>query len=80
MSDRTRHPHCYGLMAEFGSSQEIVEAVRASHGAGYQRIEAYTPFPVDGLSEALGLRKSPVPLLALIGGLLGVGLGWFIQW
>jgi hypothetical protein len=67
-------------MAEFGSSQKILQAVRAAREAGYQRIEAYTPFPVDGLAEALGLRKSPVPLLTLIGGLVGAATGWFLQW
>ena len=80
MSAVAQHPRCYGLMAEFGSSHEIVDAVRAARGVGYQQIEAYTPFPVDGLSEALGLRKSPVPLLTLIGGLLGAAGGWFLQW
>jgi len=80
MSDGGRQPGCYGLMAEFGGSQEILEAVRASRGAGYRRIEAYTPFPVDGLAEALELRKSSIPLLTLIGGILGVAVGWFIQW
>jgi hypothetical protein len=80
MSAFTRHPRCYGLMAEFGTSRDILEAVRATRGAGYQRIEAYTPFPVDGLSEALGLSKSPVPLLTLIGGVLGAATGWFLQW
>jgi hypothetical protein len=80
MSGRTRHPACYGLTAEFASAHEALEAVRASRGAGYRRIEAYTPYPVEGLPEALGLRQSPVPLLTLIGGLLGAATGWFLQW
>jgi hypothetical protein len=71
---------CYGLMAEFTSAHDMLEAVRASRGAGYRRIEAYTPYPVDGLPEALGLRKSPIPLLTLIGGALGAATAWFLQW
>lgn len=77
MSERAR---CYGLMAEFASAEKILEAVSASRGAGYGRIEAYTPYPIDGLAQALGLRKSPIPLLTLIGGLLGAASGWFLQW
>lgn len=80
MSAEPRRPRCYGLMAEFAGAQEILEAVRASRGAGYERVEAYTPYPVDGLAEALGLRKSPIPLLTLIGGLVGAAAGWFLQW
>ena len=80
MSVRTRHSRCYGLMAEFASAAELLEAVRASRGAGYERLEAYTPYPVDGMPQALGLRKSPIPLLTLVGGLLGAATGWFLQW
>jgi hypothetical protein len=80
MSARAQHPRCYGLTAEFGSAHEVLEAVQASRGAGYRRIEAYTPYPVDGLADALGLRKSPVPLMTLIGGVVGAAAGWFLQW
>ncbi|HEY6517334.1 MAG TPA: DUF3341 domain-containing protein [Steroidobacteraceae bacterium] len=80
MSAGSKRSHCYGLTAEFASARGILEAVRASRGAGYDRIEAYTPYAVDGLAQALGLRKSPIPLLTLIGGLLGAATGWFLQW
>jgi hypothetical protein len=80
MSGRPTRTHCYGLTAEFASAHDILEAVRASREAGYERIEAYTPYPVDGLPEALGLQKSLVPLLTLIGGLIGAATGWFLQW
>lgn len=80
MSATPQHSRCYGLLAEFTSAHDILAAVRASRGAGYERLEAFTPYPVDGLAEALGLRKSPIPLLALIGGLLGAATGWFLQW
>lgn len=80
MSVESQRSRCYGLTAEFASAEQILEAVRASRGAGYERVEAYTPHPVDGLAEALGLRRSPIPLLTLIGGLLGAATGWFLQW
>lgn len=68
--------HIYGLVAEFETADQLIRAVRKTREAGYRRIDAYAPFPVEGLSEALGLRRSKVPLITLIGGLCG-GLGGF---
>ena len=58
----------YGCMAEFVTPEELVEAARRTRAAGYQQVEAYSPFPVHGINEALGLRPSWIPRLALIGG------------
>jgi hypothetical protein len=68
----------YGLLAEFHTPEELVRAAAAMHAAGYTRSEAYAPFPVHGLSEALGFTRSKVPLMVLIGGLIG-GLGGFFM-
>ena len=71
------HPPIYGLMAEFNDPDDLIEASRRAHAEGYRRMDAYTPFPVHGLSEALGFRYTVrLPLLVLIGGILG-GLGGF---
>ena len=72
--------HIYGLMAEFDTTEQLVEAAAKSHAAGYQFVDAYTPFPVEGLSEALGFRRSNVPLITLIGGLLGAIGGFYLQY
>jgi hypothetical protein len=70
----------YGLLADFPSAEALLAAVRAARESGYRQLEAYTPFAVDGLAEALALRRTRVPLLALIGGVLG-GVGAFaLQW
>ena len=61
----------YGLMAEFDSAQELVAAAHKTHVAGYRKIDAYSPFPVEGLAEAIGFHKNRVPLVVLIGGLIG---------
>jgi Protein of unknown function (DUF3341) len=66
----------YGMMAEFDDSEELVKAAKAAHLAGYTRLDAYSPFPVEGLAEALAFRKTRVPLLVFVGGLLG-GIGGF---
>jgi hypothetical protein len=68
----------YGLLAEFHTPEELVRAAAKMHEAGYTRSEAYSPFPVHGLSEALGFTRSKVPLMVLIGGLCG-GLGGFFM-
>lgn len=68
--------HVYGVMGEFESAEALLHAAEKTRDAGYKAIDAYAPFPVEGLSEALGLKRSKVPLLCLIGGLSG-GLGGF---
>jgi hypothetical protein len=71
---------CYGLVAEFSSAEALLEAVRAARAAGYRRLEAYTPFSVEGLPEALGPSPDRVPLFTLIGGIVGGIGGFFLQW
>src|SRR5947208_3463929 len=66
----------YGLIAEFGDPLVLVEAARRTHEAGYRRIDAYTPFPVEELSEALGFHDHWVPLIILIGGICGALAGF----
>jgi Protein of unknown function (DUF3341) len=68
--------HLYGVVGEFETEHQLVHAARKAREAGYRNVEGYSPFPVEGLSEALGLRRNKVPLITLIGGLCG-GLGGF---
>lgn len=72
------HSHLYGLLGEFDSPKQLMDAAKKVREAGYRRIDAFTPFPIEGLSQALGLGRKHdlVPLLTLIGGLCG-GLGGF---
>ncbi len=70
----------YGLLAEFDSPSEILTATRRAYLEGYRRMDAYTPFPVHDLAEALGSKKSYVPTLTLIGGLLGGGSAYMLQY
>lgn len=75
-----RRPGIYGLMAEFDTPTEIVAAARESYTEGYRKMDAYTPFPIEELSDALHLGRSKLPLIVLIGGIAG-GLGGFLlQW
>jgi hypothetical protein len=70
----------YGMMAEFDSPTDLVAAAHRTHAAGYQKIDAYSPFPIEGLAEAIGFRKNRVPLVTLIGGLIGGLTGYLMQY
>jgi len=69
-------PHIYGVVGEFETPEKLIHAVEKVREAGYRRFEAYSPFPVEGLSQAMGLKRNLVPLITLIGGLTG-GIGGF---
>jgi len=77
---KLQRSHIYGVMGEFANPEELIHAVKRVREAGYRRIDAYAPFPVEGLSEALGLRHSWVPTVTLAGGLLGGLGGFFFQY
>jgi Protein of unknown function (DUF3341) len=70
----------YGLMAEFDRSDDLVEATRRAYAHGYRMMEAYTPFPVDGLAEALGFRHNGIAAVVFLGGVVGGLSGFFMQW
>jgi hypothetical protein len=74
-----RHPH-WALMAEYETAEALVAAAQAAHDAGYRHAEAYAPYPVEGLAEAVGFRRSRIPALVFAGGLAGGAGGYFLQW
>jgi hypothetical protein len=73
-------PPIHGLMAEFATPEDILRAVRRTALAGYKHVDAYTPFPVEGLPEELSLPRTRVPFVVLAGGLVGAGCGIFMQY
>jgi hypothetical protein len=70
----------YGLLAEFETPEQVLEATRKTHEAGYRNIDAFTPIPVEGLSEAVGFHKTRLPAIVLIGGILGGLTGFGMCW
>ena len=70
----------YGLAASFDSPEAIVEAAKKVFAAGYRRTEAYSPYAVEGLTEALGFHRTGVPLIVFVGGLVGGIGGYFMLW
>ena len=75
-----KRPPIHGLMAEFDSPTQLVHATRRAHEAGYRQMDAYTPFPIEELSDAIGFRHTRLPLVVLIGGLLGCLGGYGLQY
>lgn len=73
----SKHPLTHGLMAEFGDQHTLVEAAHRAHHAGYRRMDAYSPMPIEELHEALGLPQTKLPAIVLIGGIIG-GLSGFL--
>jgi hypothetical protein len=61
----------YGLLAEFATPEELIEAAEKTRQAGYTRTDAFTPYPIEDLVHALGRPRSKVPLIVLLGGLVG---------
>ena len=70
----------WGLMAEFQTPQGLINAIRSVREAGYRRVEAYTPYPMEEVSEALDLHRSRLPLIVLIGGIVGAVGGYGLQY
>ena len=80
MTTASAAPEVYGLLAEFDKPEDVVAATRQAHAHGYRFMEAYTPFPVEGLAEALGFERNGIARVVLIGGVIGGLGGFFMQW
>jgi hypothetical protein len=74
-----QHPATYGFLAEFDSAERLVQAAQKTRAEGYLRIDALAPFAVSGLDEALQLPRNRVPLIFLIGGIIGGLTGFCMQ-
>jgi len=70
----------YGLMAEFDDPRALVDATAKAREAGYRRMDAYSPFPIEELHDATGAPPSRLPLITLAGGLVGCISGFLLQY
>jgi len=68
------------MLAEFETPDALLEAARKTQAAGYNCLDAFTPMPVEGLAEAVGFHRTSLPLVVLIGGILGGAAGFFMCW
>jgi hypothetical protein len=70
----------YGLMAEFADPEALLKAARRAYAEGYRKLDAYSPLPIHGLSEAIGFHRTRLPLIVLMGGLAGALIGFGMQY
>jgi hypothetical protein len=80
MADVDDSDKLYGYLAEFQTADALLAAARRLHDAGYRRLDAFSPFPLEGLSEAVGAEDSAIPYWMLGGGLFGALGGYAIQY
>jgi hypothetical protein len=70
----------YGALARFAGPSELLDAARRLHDLGYRRLDAYSPFPIHGMDQVLGLGRSKVPIFVLLGGSFGAAFAQTLQW
>ena len=70
----------YGLMAEFTTAEQLLDAAHRTHDAGYHRVDAFSPFPIEGLAEAVGFHRTRLPLVVLLAGIAGGFSGFAMQY
>jgi len=73
-------PPLYGIMAEFTEPEQLLRAARAAYRAGYRKMDAYSPYAVEGVAEAIGFHKTGVPLIVLLGGICGAATAYLMEW
>jgi hypothetical protein len=67
-------------MAEFEDALSLVAAARRAYQEGYRRLDAFSPFPIEELAEAIGFHRNNLPMIVLIGGVLGCAGGYLLQY
>jgi hypothetical protein len=75
-----KEPSLYGLMTMFDTPDDLLAAAHKTYEAGYRRMDAYSPFPIHGLAEAVGYRKRILPWIVLGGGIFGCVAGFLLQY
>ncbi len=79
MKPTTPKSPVFGVIAEFSGSEQLIDAIRSARGAGYTKMEAYTPLPLHEVTEAIGY-KNHLPKLVLAGGIVGAIVGFALQY
>ena len=78
--DSMQRPGVFGLIAEYDDPDALLAAAKTAYSEGYRDLEAYSPFPVHGLSEAIGFHKTILPVFTLVAGLMGAAGAFGMQW
>jgi Alternative complex III, ActD subunit len=75
-----QHPGTYGLMAEFEDATDLINAAHRAYEDGYRKMDAYSPYPIEELAEAIGFHHTKLPIIVLFGGLCGCIGGFLLQY
>lgn len=75
-----KNPPIFGYLAEFTTPEALIEATHQAHEAGYRKMDAYTPYPIEEVGHALGARGTRLPYIVLAGGILGAIGGYMLQY
>src|SRR5947209_4069987 len=73
-------PGPHGLLAEYETPEAVLAAAQRAYELGYRKMDAYSSVPVEGLAEAMGMKRNAVAPLVFLGGLGGGLTGFFLQW
>lgn len=73
-------PKHFAVIGDFDTPEDLLRAIRTARAAGYTKMEAYSPFPVHGIDEALGEPRSPLGKIVIVCGLTGLSLAVLLQW
>jgi hypothetical protein len=79
VSASTKRQRCFGVLGQFETGEALLEAIERGKLGGFTRMEAYTPFPMHAVNEALG-HKNDLPKYVLAGGVLGAVVGFGLQY
>jgi hypothetical protein len=77
---KPKRPPVYGVIAQFETPTDVVAAARRAHDEGYRRMDAFSPYPIEALSEAVGHTRNWLPLIVLVGGIVGLVGGYGLQY
>jgi|YelNatPaOPRAMG01_1025707.scaffolds.fasta_scaffold25208_2 hypothetical protein len=80
MKTESYHNRVYGIVAEFADTDKLIAGTEKAKDAGYTRMDAYTPYPVEGLDDLMGFREPFLPWLAFFGGIFGAVAGFGLQY
>ncbi len=77
---KAKPPRAFGWVAEYADDNKLLEAARKVRDSGYTRTDAFTPFPVHGIDEALGIKATVLPWFTLCAGATGTCIALIMQW
>jgi hypothetical protein len=80
MAEPVHPPTLYGLVAEFDEPTALVAAAHSAYDAGYRKMDAYSPIPIEELHDALGFHHTRLPMIVLAGGILGLLGGYGLEY